>query len=85
MSQLDRRLVVVLHVQLDHPRFGQPTRSWLGNPEAGAIVRDVVERELARHFEENPALLDQMLIDLQRKQKAATGRLRPRKRRAVSS
>lgn len=81
MSRLDRRLVVVLHVQLDHPRFGQPTRSWLENPEAGAIVREVVERELARHFDENPALLDQMLLDLQRPTRS--GRSAPSPKRSA--
>jgi DNA gyrase subunit B len=85
MSRVERRLVVILHVSLRDPKFGNPSRDWLMNEEVAKAVRDVVERELARHFEENPALLDQMLIDLQRKQKAATGRLRPRKRRAVSS
>lgn len=62
---LERGLLAVLHVMLDAPRWGAPTKEWLTNPEVGATVRAVVERELARHFEAAPAVLDALLLRLE--------------------
>jgi DNA gyrase/topoisomerase IV subunit B len=54
----------VLHVRLEHPGFGSPTRDRLTNPAVGEAVRAIVERDFARHLEEVPALLDALLLDL---------------------
>jgi DNA gyrase subunit B len=64
--RLARGLVGVMHLQLDHPRFGNPTRDWLRNPEVGAVVREVVTREFARHLDEVPALVDVLVLDFTR-------------------
>lgn len=62
---VERHMLAVVHVMLTHPRFGNPTRDWLTNPEVGDAVRTVVERELTRHFDEAPAALDALLLQLQ--------------------
>ena len=69
-ANIERGMVVVLHVTLDNPRFANPTRDWLQNAEVGEAVRVVVERELARHFDEVPALLDSLLLSLEPKRAA---------------
>lgn len=51
-------------------RLGNPDRSWFENPEVGTAVNDVVERELARHFDEAPAALDALLLLLEPKRQA---------------
>jgi DNA gyrase subunit B len=66
-SRIERNMLAVVHVMLADPRFGSPTREWLQNPEVGEAVRTVVERELARHFDEAPAALDSLLVQLQRR------------------
>jgi hypothetical protein len=43
---------------------GAPTREWLTNPEIAGLV-ERVERELARHLDEAPALLDALLLQWQ--------------------
>jgi DNA gyrase/topoisomerase IV subunit B len=80
-ERLKRRIFALVHVSLRHPKWGNPTHEWLTNTEVGDAVRDVVERELARHFDENPALLDQMLIDLQRRTRP--GRSAPSPKRSA--
>ena len=69
-SRVERHMVAIVHVMLAHPRFGSPSREWITNPEVGDAVRTVIERELARHFDEAPAALDSLLIQLQRRQRA---------------
>ena len=49
----------------EHPRFNSLTRRHLCNPEAGAAVREVVERELPRYLDEAPAVLDALLLQLE--------------------
>jgi DNA gyrase subunit B len=64
-TKISRGMHAMLHVSLRDPRFGNPTREWLTNPEAGDAVRTLVERELARHLDETPALLDALLLQLE--------------------
>ncbi len=54
-------MLAMVHVTLDDPRFDSQTKDRLRNEEVGEAVRIVVERELARHFEDVPALLDSIL------------------------
>jgi DNA gyrase subunit B len=61
-AQLARGLLAIVHVDLECPRFGSPTREWLDNAEVGEAVRTVVERELAAHLARTPALLDWVLV-----------------------
>jgi DNA gyrase subunit B len=70
-----RGRLAVLHVMLDDPRWGSPTREWLKNPEVAGIVERVIERELARHLDEAPALLDALLLRWELS--AARARARP--------
>lgn len=63
-ARLSRGMIAVVHASLADPRFGNPTRDWLENEEAGAAVRSVVETELPAHFERVPALLDWLLLRL---------------------
>ena len=44
---IERGLVAVLHVQLQDPRFGSPSRSWLTNPEVATVVAAAVRSQLA--------------------------------------
>jgi DNA gyrase subunit B len=60
--RLARQLLAIVHVTLDDPRFGRPTRDWLVNPEVEPVVRDVVERAIADHVERAPAWLDAILL-----------------------
>lgn len=62
--RIERGMIAVLNVTMRDPRFGNPTNGWLSNEEVGRAVHVVVERELARHFEEAPALLDSILLRL---------------------
>ena len=50
----------------DDARFASQSKAQLNNPEIEAVVADVVERELAAHFERAPAMLDTILLDLAR-------------------
>jgi DNA gyrase/topoisomerase IV subunit B len=60
-DRLEQHVVAVLHVSVGDDRFRYtPT-----NPTVGEAVRNVVERELERHLEAVPALLDRILIDLE--------------------
>jgi DNA gyrase/topoisomerase IV subunit B len=63
-------MLAIVHVMLEDPRFGNPSRDWLTNPEVEKAVRIVVERELERHFEEAPATLDALLLQLQPRSRA---------------
>lgn len=65
--RLERGLVGVLHVRLDDPRFGTPSREWLQNPEVAQVIRDVTARELARYIDETPAFVDALVLDLARR------------------
>ena len=65
-DQIARGMLAILHVTLDDPRWRNPTREWLENPEVGAAVRTVIERELARHFDEVPAALAWLLERVRR-------------------
>jgi DNA gyrase subunit B len=60
-QHVNRHLVAVLHIGIGDDRF----RNTPTNPAVGEAVRNVVERELARHLDEVPALLDRILIDLE--------------------
>jgi DNA gyrase/topoisomerase IV subunit B len=60
-ERVEQHLVALLHVSVGDERFRyRPT-----NPAVGEVVRNVVERELERHLEAVPALLDRILIDLE--------------------
>lgn len=61
-KRLARQLLAIVHVTLDDPRFGNPTGDLLVNPEVERAVRDVVAEQLAKHFEQAPALLDAILL-----------------------
>ncbi|MBA3498914.1 MAG: ATP-binding protein [Myxococcota bacterium] len=71
-TRIERNMLAVVHVMLAHPRFGNPSRDWLQNPEVGKAVRTIVERELSRHFDEAPAALDALLLLLQPRSRPAT-------------
>jgi DNA gyrase subunit B len=76
----------VLHVMLDNPRWGSPTKEWLTNPEVAGIVERVIERELDRHLDEAPALLDALLLRWEAKRAPARARrsnARPRTTRRI--
>ena len=72
------KMIALMHVRLEDPRFGQPSRDWLRNEEVGTVVRRIVERELPKHFEQVPALLDSILL-------ACEPKARPRARRSSRS
>jgi len=69
-TRLEKHMVAVVHVMLADPRYGNPSRDWLQNPEVEVAVRTVVERELALHFDEAPAALDALLLLLEPKRQA---------------
>lgn len=64
-ARVERGLRAVLHVTLDAPRFKNPSRDWLTNQGVATAVRSVVERGLARHFDEAPAAIDSLLLALE--------------------
>ncbi|MEO8702983.1 MAG: ATP-binding protein [Kofleriaceae bacterium] len=59
---LARGLLAILHVDLEDPRFGSPTREWLLDEEVGAAVRTVVRDQLLPQLADQPALVDWMLL-----------------------
>lgn len=61
-ASLERGMLAALHITLDAPQWNNPTRAWLTNPDVAAVVGSVVERELDRHFDEAPAVLDALLL-----------------------
>jgi len=61
-KRLARQLLAIVHVTLEHPRFGNPTRDWLVNPEVEHAVRELVVERLVAHFDQAPALLDAILL-----------------------
>jgi DNA gyrase subunit B len=83
-KRIERGLVGMLHVRLDDPKFGNPTRDWLENPEVGASVREVVEREFTRYLDETPAVLDTLLMQLDVTVRSAPSRRRRSKPRTPS-
>jgi DNA gyrase subunit B len=61
-ARIARDLLAFVHVDLEHPRFGDPSRAWLANEDVGAAVRAIVERELPPRLARSPALLDWILL-----------------------
>jgi len=54
------RLAVVLHVTLDDPKFGGPTRGRLDSPEAIALVADAVAEQLPSILALRPELAEEL-------------------------
>jgi DNA gyrase/topoisomerase IV subunit B len=63
-KRLARGLAAAVHVILDGPKFPSQARRTITNDEVAPIVRALVERELARHLDATPALLDTILLDV---------------------
>jgi DNA gyrase subunit B len=61
-KRITRGMVAMLHVRVRDPRFTRQTKDTLANPEVADAVRAIVERELPKHFERTPALLDTILM-----------------------
>jgi DNA gyrase subunit B len=56
-----RGLVALVNVMLDDPRFMNPTRDWLFNPEVESVVKATVVDGLRARWPYDPALRDRLL------------------------
>jgi DNA gyrase subunit B len=61
-----RGLVAAVSVALEAPRFGNPSRDWLENPEVGAAVRTTVAAGLSSILATDHALRDRLLARIPR-------------------
>jgi DNA gyrase subunit B len=57
-----RGLIAMINVMIADPVFRNPTRDWLKNPEVGAAVASAVTDGFDAAIEENPALIDSLLL-----------------------
>lgn len=58
---IERGLVAVVHVRLEAPCFGTPTRDWLRSPEAESAARVIVGEQLRAALTAEPALRERLL------------------------